>query len=466
VARLILILALYLTYERVGRSIWLASVATAVYCTNPEFLFFDSSYSYESLAIGLAVLALYAVARVWVPRAQEPNQVAKPSIGARAYGAWDKTAMLVVLPLVATIVTHHITSYALVLTFVLLAGLSHVSRAPHSRAWLWGIALTGVGLALLWFYPIAGQMINYLVPPISGGFSEVVKLLGGSGPARPLFQHYTGPPTPLVERIGSYAFAVISVVAALAGALRIWLNRRFDAFTLLFALGALAYPVTGLFHLTSNAVLGSRAFAFIFVPAAFCIAIAANGRPMRRASPLWAAGLALGGAVLFYGGAVLGNPPWNRLPGPYLAAADDRSIELEGISAASWAGRFLPHNSGVAADRVNGQLMMAYGDQWPVRTIGGGVGLAPIFLTRQLTPRDRQLIRRASLRYLVVDYRLTRALPTLGFYYYHLGESGTATYQRPIPAASFQKFDRIAGVSRVFDSGDIVIFDVHGLTHG
>jgi hypothetical protein len=463
VARLVVILALYLTYERVGRSNWLAGIATAVYCTNPQFLFFDSAFSYESLGIGLALLAIYALARVWVPRTRSPRRAAIPDRATD--GAWRRATWLVVLPLAATVVTHHITTYALVITLVLLAGLSHLSEAAYSRRWLWAVAGAGLGLALVWFLPIARQMIDYLGPPISGGLHEVASLISGLGRSRPLFQHYAGPATPPIERIGSYAFALISVLAALAGAVRIWKTRRLDAFGTLLALGGLVYPVTGLFHFTSNAFLGSRAFAYIFVPVAYCIAVAARGASRKR-KRTWTAALVLGGAVLFYGGAALGNPPWDRLPGPYLAAADDRSVEAQGISAATWMGGFLPHNSRMASDRVNGELAMAFGDQWQVRSAGARDGLAPIFLTSALTAHDRQLIQKAALDYVVLDYRLTRALPTLGFYYYYLGESGPAGYRRPIPAASFQKFDHIAGVSRVFDSGNIVIFDVHGLVHG
>jgi hypothetical protein len=177
--------------------------------------------------------------------------------------------------------------------------------------------------------------------------------------------------------------------------------------------------------------------------------------------------LVLAGALLLYGGVTLGAPPWNRLPGPYLVSADDRSVELEGMSAASWAGEFLPHNSRIAADRVNSELMMTYGHQWPVLISGHEGRLVPMLLRSRLTPPDRTVIRDAGVQYIVGDYRLTHALPWLGFYYYQLGESNAPTYRRPIPVIAIAKFDRAPGVSRVFDSGNIVIFDVGGLgRHG
>jgi hypothetical protein len=44
--------------------------------------------------------------------------------------------------------------------------------------------------------------------------------------------------------------------------------------------------------------------------------------------------------------------------------------------------------------------------------------------------------------------------------YYDDSEPSGLRHTRPIPTAAFAKFDRTARVSRVFDSGDIAIFDV------
>ena len=63
IARVILMLALFLLYESVTGSGRIAGVATALYATNPHYLFFDASFSYESFALPLAVLAVYAVSR-------------------------------------------------------------------------------------------------------------------------------------------------------------------------------------------------------------------------------------------------------------------------------------------------------------------------------------------------------------------------------------------------------------------
>jgi hypothetical protein len=448
VARLIMILALYLLYERVGKSSWLAGIATAVYFTNPQFLFFDASYAYESLAIPLALLVLYAAAR-------GPTTLARHRVA---------TALLVILPLAATIATHHVTSFMLVGGLILFAVAALIVDPVASRLWLWSIALCGAALVAVWAYFVAAPVFHYLEPYIRGGISELFALIRGEGASRRLFQSYAGQgPSPL-DAIASFAFALIAVFGLLLGVIRIWRTRRFDAFTIGFALSALAYPLSGLFHFTAlGAPLGARLPAFLFVPASFCIAVAAATRETRGPSKGWTVALVLTGAVLLYGGVATGNPSWLRLPGPYLASAGDRSIDLEGMSAASWAREFLPRNSRVGADRINAVLMLTYGYQWPVTTLGSKVDLAPVFLSRRFTARDRQLLHAGSVRYLVVDYRLTQSLPRDRFYY----STSEPVHRTPIPLMSFAKFDRTRGVSRIFDSGHIIIYDVSSLArHG
>jgi hypothetical protein len=444
-ARFILILALYLLYERVGKSSWLAGIATVVYFTNPQFLFFDASYAYESLAIPLALLVLYGVAR-------GPTVLAKHRVAA---------SLLVILPLAATTPTHHVTSFVLVVGLILFTAVALAFDSLEARVWLWSMAFCGVALVALWTYFVAGPVFNYLEPYIGGGISEVVALIRGEGASRQLFQHSAGQGPSLLDAAASFAFSAIVVLGTLLGVIRIWRTRRFETFTVGFGLAALAYPLSGLFHFTAlGAPLGERLPAFLFVPVSFCVALAVvttEGRSFRKAR---AVAFVLTGAVLLYGGVALGEPSWLRLPGPYLVSADERSIEPVGISAASWAGEFLPRNSRVGADRINGVLMLTYGYQWPVTGLGNRVDLAPVFLSRQLTPRDLSLLRAGSVRYLVVDFRLTRNLPRER-YYYSLSE---AVHKAPIPVASFAKFDRTSGISRIFDSGEIVIYDVGSLT--
>ena len=61
--RLIAILALFLFYEQIGQSSRVAGLATLIYAANANFLFWSAQYAYESLALPLAIMVLYVVAR-------------------------------------------------------------------------------------------------------------------------------------------------------------------------------------------------------------------------------------------------------------------------------------------------------------------------------------------------------------------------------------------------------------------
>jgi hypothetical protein len=443
-ARLTMIVALYLLYERVMGSSWLAGVATAVYFTNPQFLFFDSSYAYESLALPLGVLVLYTVLRGTQGR------------GRFTLGA----AVLIIVPLAATVVTHHITSFALTTSLLLLAAVSLGFPSVRSRPWYWGIALIASGFVLMWLFLVAGRVIDYLEPHIAGGVSQVIDLIRGEGASRRLFGSYVGESTPPWDRSAAFAFTAIILLALPLGWLQIWRNRPIAAFTVLFAACSLAYPASLLFRVTAIGVeLGGRLSAFAFVPVSYCVAMAIAGRPQMQSIRAWTAALSIIGALLLYGGIATGTAPWSRLPGPYLVSADLRSIEPEGVSAASWAQEFLGPGSHIGADRVNQLLMLTYGNQRPVTSLAGGVDPTPVFFSRRFTAYDRRLLRLGGMDYLVVDYRLTRSLPWLG-YYYDGFEPGALKHKRPIPTTAYAKFDRTRRISRVFDSGDIAIFDV------
>jgi len=167
--------------------------------------------------------------------------------------------------------------------------------------------------------------------------------------------------------------------------------------------------------------------------------------------------------VLFIGGAIIGWPGWARLPGPYLAAADTRSIERQGLAAAAWARDTLGPDNRLIADRTNRLLMGTFGEQRPVTNYRDQVKVANIFFAPTLGPAEIQLLERGAVRYVVVDRRLSAVLPAAAIYI-ERGEPNAGQHQQPIDPAALAKFDELAAVSRVFDSGDIIIYDVGRLS--
>lgn len=67
-----------------------------------------------------------------------------------------------------------------------------------------------------------------------------------------------------------------------------------------------------------------------------------------------------------------------------------------------------------------------------------------------------------SVRYLFVDRRLAQSLPVSGSYF--PVDPDISHLTGPIPLKNLDKYDGMAGVDRPYDSGDVVIYNLRGLT--
>ncbi len=449
-ARLLLLLALYLLYERVGGSARVAGMATALYVGNPSTISFDQQFAYESLALPLAVLAVYSVLRYG-------------HASGRVRLAWGTLA---VTTLSAVVVAHHLTSYALATLFVLWACLSLCTR-PRSRAWL-GPAVGGlVTLVFIlgWTTSVASGVVSYLSVPLVNAVNGFWQLVSGHAPVRKLNQSYAGQAEAPWAQAVSYASVLFILLELPFGLWRIWKRYRYQALALVLVVVTLAYPATLALRLTrAGTETSSRSSEFLFVGLALVLAVGV--------AALWLRGPVLEGrriafsvwaTVIFVGGVVIGWGPTARLPGPYLVAADTRSIEPEGIDAAMWARASLGPGNRVLADRINRQLMGSYGDQSTQEGAASAADVSNVFLSLGFGPADRKILAYDKIRYLVVDRRLTRALPIIGIYYSG-NERSAYVHKTPLSLRLFTKFDHINDVSRIYDSGHIQIYDVGGIS--
>ncbi|HET9849392.1 MAG TPA: hypothetical protein VFR68_12665 [Candidatus Dormibacteraeota bacterium] len=448
VARLVAVLAIYFLYESLGGSSWVAGIAAALYAANPGFVFFDAQFSYESLALPLAALALFALAR----RADDKG---------RRY-AWGAVAML---GIVAVVITHHLTSYMLAtfLTIWAIASLFRRWRSPGDRGVLVAAVLAWLAAAA-WLIFVAGRTVDYLFPQVNAAVRQVIGLIAGETTGRQLFHSYAGNVSPQWEQIVAYAATILILLGLPFGLFQLWRRYRWHSGALALAVVAIAYPASFVFRLTrSGAEAANRSNEFLFLGIAFVLAVGIAELWRVRRQEWRSLAVALTGAgIIFVGGVILGFAPWARLPGPYLVSADTRSVEPEGITAAQWARSSLGPDNRIVADRTNALLMLGAGGQHPVTGYATGVPTYRVVLSTKLALAERAIIRQAGLRYVVVDHRLAWALPLTGVYF-ERAEPDAATVTFPLDPRDFSKFDASPSVSRLFDSGDIVIYDVGGL---
>jgi hypothetical protein len=449
VARLVMILSLFILYEQITKSARIGGIATILYMANPHFLFFDAQFSYESLALPLATFALATTAYLETLKRDQ---------------RWMTFVVWVALG--GVVVTHHMTSFVFDAFLVLWAALYTFQRPV--RALLSNLAKTTLFTVLISFAWI-GLRGNPVLVYLSSYFADAVEELGhvltGTSQAQQLFATYAGQPLPIWQQVLSLSSLALILLSLPFGLLCFWQRYRYNALACMFGLVSLFYPISYLFRFTnSGAEITGRAAAFLFIPIAYVLSIfIAQFWPMRRLSWKQTSLITCAISVVFLGGTILGvGPPWEYLPGPYLVAADARSIEPEGIQAAIWARSYLGPNNQIATDRTNRLLMSTYGDQNIITALTDNIGVTWVFFSSSLGGNEVSSLRSAKVRYLVVDLRLSQALPSFGVYF-EPGEPNTFSHTSPISLQALTKFDTIPKVNRVFDSGDIIIYDVGGL---
>ena len=170
-AHLMFVCVLYVLFRQVTGSHRIAGVTVLLYASNSLFQSFDSMFLYQTAALPFFALTLLATWRL----------AARHEPGGRA--GWLTVAAASVM---ATVVTHHVTSYMLVATLVIvtLAGLLAGDRV--AAAWAAGLALLSAVAVVGWLIAAAPQTLGYLEPAVGGvlkGFRAV--LTGGHSSAPP-----------------------------------------------------------------------------------------------------------------------------------------------------------------------------------------------------------------------------------------------------------------------------------------
>jgi len=405
------------------------------------------------LALPLATFMLYILARY-----QTTNEDYRWAI----FIAW--------IVLLAVTITHHMTDYVFDGLLIVWAMISlFQASSPNMRRYLVTIALFGVLLSLAYAFLLKGNPVwGYLSEYFGAAFNQLGHIIAGTNIPRPLFVGPAGQSAPIWDRLLILASVALVAFGLPFGLLSLWQQHRHNALAVMLGIASLAYPISQVFRFTNfGSDISDRAAAFLFLPVAYVLTIfITHFWPTRKLSWRATSLITCAMSVVCVGGVLLeAGPVLSNLPGPYVVVADQRSIEPEGIQAASWALTYLGPNNRVATDRINQILMSTYGDQRIVTSQEDKVEVSPVFFSSHFGPAEVAILRQARVRYLVVDLRLSTALPLEG-YYFESDESDAYRLISPISSDALTKFSAIPQINRVFDSGDIVIYDVGALVDG
>jgi hypothetical protein len=450
-AHLLFVCTLFVLFRYVGGSHRVAGVALILYSSESLFQSFDSMFVYQTLALPFFGLTLLATYRLAAPQAA----------GHRA--GWFTVA---VLSACATVVTHHVTSYLLVATLELITLGALLTRDRRLAAWASVLALVSAAAFGAWILFVAPSTVGYLQPVIQDALQGFRALLaGGHHPAPPPVSAANGP---LENQALAAAAVLIMSVLVPVGWWQAWRRYRRQPWVVAFAIGAVSWYVIVAVRLfvANGSELAGRASTFVFLPAGFIAALAVirlTDNSLRwlviraglRRAPMVIATAVAAALVLVLNGLINGWPPyWERLPGPYQVAGAERSVGPEQVASADWALAVLGPGQRFATDEGDLPVLGSYGDQ---NTVGDD---GPLYTSPALTPAAAQLVQAQSIGFVLVDLRLSESLPVSGQYF--PVDPNAGTYKRPLPRADLAKFNRVPGVARIYDSGDIVVYDLEG----
>jgi len=444
VARLVMMIGLFLLFGRISGSARTAGLATAIYTGTANFVYFDAQFSYESLALPLLVAILAAFAE----RESE----------ARAQRAlW---VVVIAILMAALIPTHHLSSYALVLVFAALALIYWVLgvRRPNP----WPFALAALILSVGWLLIVANSTIDYLRPVLEEAFRGTFETASGDREARTLF-HATGAAgtsggvTPIPARGIALLAVLLLGVGFLFGLREVWRRYRTEPFPLLFVIAGLGFFITLTLRFAPAAwETGNRAGEFLFIGLAFVVALGVlellKRRPKRLGERQGAVILAGCLAVVLCGGVISGWPWDGHLARPIRAPAQGNEVVSESLALSRWASRHL-QGERVAGPEADVRVMLSPGD---VKAYGGkNPDIVDIVQSPELEDWQLPLLRINDYRYVVADRRLASSDPLRGIYFSVPGQGDTTLSWPEV----LHKFAEIP-VGRLYNSGRIAVYDM------
>ena len=470
-ARVALMLALFLFLERAARSHRVAAIGTAVYACNPSFLYFDSQFGYESLALTIGAALLLASQR-WTAATITERRA-------------NRTGMVAAMAVLAAtlVTTHHLTTYAMLSFFGAWGLLIVLGRrglpslgVPPTRGhdltsregfrWFQGPFLPALFLLVAgacWLIFVAGDVTgSELGSVFTDAIESFVNLITGQSGSKTLFGGGGQTNTTIARLLGVASIIPLLFVIPF-GLYRTWLRGGASAAWRALSLVALLYPVTlGLRLTQAGTETSQRASEFVYVGLAFVAGLLVVGLPRPRNRVRGAVRLLALGAIatiVFVGGFIVGEAPATRQPGPYLVGAESRSVSPQILAAADFAAKHLPPRSRILVDRVNGTLLAALGHLDPVIGSVNDIPVSRVFFSRTYDRKDEEVISEDAIDYIVVDRRFIEKRPDSGFYY----ESGEPSGGNTITREALQKFADLEGLDRIYDNGAIAIYDTSAL---
>jgi hypothetical protein len=437
-ARLTLIGALFLMTERLFGSPRAAGIAVLVYAGNPNFLYWDAQYAYESLALPLAVLAIFLIAQ---------RRGTAPSLPAAL------SSMLVAL---AVVVTHHVTAWALA-TLLLVWTAAAWLRKRNGSGYIPVLpALMTAGAVAVWLVAVASITVGYIGPVVSRAAAQGLQLALHHQTSRTLFASAgQTAKAPFWEDAAAIASTLV-IIAVLPVALYFMRRARLPIVGKLLAFSSLLWVALLPLRFTAGGQeTANRSSEFAYLGIALCFAFVLESF---LDSAAWQRILALGiVALVFVGGvAVSWNYP-QRLAPDYREASAWGTVTADDQALAQWMLTTLGPEHRVATDTETGLAIGSIGRQDILTSAEDNAEIWRIFYPTTVNNEVVAELRRERVQYVVVQLSLLRA--PVGTPRFDSSEPAQ-DYDGPLHAISLSKFNTSPLFHEIYSAGTLRVYQV------
>lgn len=457
VAHVALLAGVYVSAKIITGGRQLAGVAAVIYAASPGFTFFSTQVAYESIALPLALWSVIAV--IAAARAEGARRVRLGLAGAAG--------------IVATGVTHHVTS-------LLLAGVLFVLAVAHlafrrdlgqkaQTSWmLFGVAVFAAGFDALWIGLHSWHIVAYVSPNLDATFAAVQGIFDASEHGHVAF---AGSTLPGYEQIAGLVTAPLMALLVLLGLVNhraLGADRPLRYTVLLVAVGfPLSLPLE---FMNTGLVWAHRAWPYLYVGVAIVCAVTivrlVDGTPLlsrprwRSPAPVVSVALtvALASLVLVGNTATEVNAQIQFPNQPIFAGAASLDSPAEQDTAA-WLADRAPAGARFVADPDVAVDLISYTSMQAVSTF-------PTWLLTESTHAVSQnLLHQLSVQhidYLIVDTRMYAQSPARG-YVYQPYEPGAFAERQPVPVTAWNTLVRQPWAKQIHTAGSLVVFQVVSL---
>jgi hypothetical protein len=456
IAHLLYVLFLYMMFVVAIRSHRIAGIAILVYFSAPSLTSFNSMFVYETLALTLMGMAIVAGLR---------SAVEKSKVVRRRW------FLVAVLSILATTVTHHVTSYMLT-AFLLLVSIASFYTGSRNTAKRFGaLGLISLAVVIGWIEGPARATINYFSPTVTGITGSISQLISGGNNQQAQTAAVGGSPTLNFAVEGAGLLIITALIAV--GAWTAWKRHRRHPWIMGMMIGAVLGWIVSLgirLGTADGQELAGRAATYLYIPVSVIVALAltklVNDMSMRRYGRSITALVLVAVVGLVVDGISNGWPPfWERLPGPHQVAAFEASVDPEEVYIANWSLKELGPGNVIATDQGLYPVLIGYGEQNPQQTVtemydtaswAGDIPTADEVndgFTGKLTPAS--FANQLNIQFVETDTRLTKSLSPNGNYFPSQGAVTT-----PLNPAFNEKYNHIGGVAKVYSDGTISIYNL------